>query len=168
MKKIMLGFLIATLLFASMSYAFAEDKSQTLVSKIYQNSLGDVLKVFDKNGQIQAKLGTANGTADNVGGTLALYNGDELKPFMTSGIRKDTLSGASVLYDKNGKIRLLVTGEQRDGEAGLLLYDDTGKCVTAIRQYSGYIDNKPIVTQDVLQQEIAKLQKQIDELKGAK
>lgn len=168
MKKFMLGFLIATLLFASMSYAFAEDKSKTVVSQMYQNSLGDILKVFNKNGNIQAKLGSANGAGDNVGGSLILYNGDESKPFVTSGIRKDTKSGILALYDKNNTGRLLITGEQKDGESGLLLYDDTGKCVTSIRQYSGYIDNKPIVTQDVLDKKVAELQKQIDELKGAK
>jgi hypothetical protein len=166
MKKFILGFLIATLLFTTTSFAFAEDKTEIL-SKIYQNTLGDVLKVFDKESHLQLKLGSASGEGDNVGGTLILYNNDESKPRVTAGVRRETDSGAVVLYDGNNKIRSFLSGEQKDGEGGLFLYDDTGKCVTSLRQYSGYINNQPIVTQDKLLQEIAKLQEQIDELKGA-
>ena len=166
MKKIILGFLTATLLFAMTSFAFAENKTEIL-SKIYQNTLGDVFKVFDKESHLQVKLGSANTGGDNIGGTLIIYNNDESKPRVSAGVRQDTDSGVLELYDKSGKIRLYMSSEQTDGEAGLFLYDDTGKCVTAIRQYSGYVDNQKIVTQDVLLQEIDELQKQIDELKGA-
>ena len=165
MKKFMLGLLIGIMLVGFTSYASAEDKSQTVVSKIYQNTLGDVFKVFDKGNHLQSKLGSSSGTSDNIGGTLILYNNDESKPRVSAGVRKETDSGAITLYDKNGNIRLLVSGEQKDGEAGLMLYDDTGKCVTSIRQFSGYIDNQQIITQGTLNLEIAKLQKQIDELK---
>lgn len=165
MKKFFLGLLIGIMLVGSMSYAFAEDKSQTTVSKIYQNTLGDVFKVFDKESHLQTKLGTSNGAGDNIGGTMILYNNDESKPRVSAGIRQDTDSGAITLYDKNGKIRLLISGEQKDGEAGLMLYDDTGKCVTSVRQFSAYIDGQPIITKEVFNKEIEKLQKQIDELK---
>lgn len=161
-KKFALGFLTATLLIFFTSYTLAEDK---LVSKIYQNALGDVFKVFDKKSNLQAKLGSASGTGDNIGGSLILYNNDESKPRVASGIRDDTDSGAFILYDANGKIRLFLSGEQLDGESGLFLYDENSKCVTAIRESYGYINNQTIVTQDELFYEIKKLQKQIDELK---
>jgi hypothetical protein len=166
MKKIILGFLIATLLFATTSFAFAENKTEIL-SKIYQNTLGDVFKVFDKESHLQVKLGSANTGGDNIGGTLILYNNDESKPRVSAGVREETDSGIVVLYDKNNKGRLYLSAEQTDFLPGLFLYDDSGKCTTAIRQTYGYINNQPIVTQDKLLQEIAKLQKQIDELKGA-
>lgn len=165
MKKFLCGFLTAVLLIMTASYAFAEDKSETLVSKVYQNALGDVFKVFDKQSHIQAKLGSADGAGDNSGGTLILYNGDESKPRMSAGIRETTDSGMVLLRDSNSKTRLYLSGEQSDGSSGIFLYDENGECVTAIRENYGYIGNQTIVTQDVLLEEIAKLQKQIDELK---
>lgn len=168
MKKFVSGFLLGALLISFTSFAFAEDKTQTLVSKIYQNTFGDVIKVFDKSNNLQAKIGTADGSGDNTGGTLVLYSDEESKPRVSSGIRKDTDSGVLSLQDRNNTTRLLISGEQKDNESGFFLYDKNGSCVTSIRENSGYINNQPIVTQDELLNEIAKLQKQIDNLKKVK
>lgn len=168
MKKFISGFLVGVLVIGLTSFALAEDKSQTLVSKIYQNTFGDVFRVYAKNDTLQAKLGTADGKGDNIGGTLVLFNNDESKPRVSSGIRKDTDSGVLTLQDNNNKTRLLLSGEQKDTESGLFLYDKNGNCVTSIRQSAGFINNQQIVTQDELLKEIEKLQKQIDDLKKLK
>ncbi len=164
MKKFISGFLVGVLLISLTSFIFAEDNSQTLVSKIYQNAMGDIFKVFNKNNNLQLKLGSASGTGDNSGGTLILYNNDESKPRVSSSVRADTDSG--MLSLQSGDIaRLLISGQQKDNQSGLFLYNQNGKCVTAIRESYGYINNQPIVTQDELVEEISKLQKQIDDLK---
>jgi hypothetical protein len=165
MKKFISGFLVAVILTSFTLSIFAENNPQTLLSQIYQNATGDIFKVFNKNNQIQVKLGSAGGTGDNIGGTLILYNNDESKPRVSSSIRKDTGSGFLHLQDNNNISRLLISAQQRDNESGFFLYDKDGNCVTSIRETYGYINNDRIVTQDVLTQKISDLQKQIDDLK---
>lgn len=165
MKKFISGFLVGIIFIGLTSSIFAQDSSNTLISKIYQSTIGDILQVFNGNDKLQVKLGTAGKTGDNTGGTLILYSNDETKPRVSSSVRADTDSGILHLQDKNNIPRLLISGQQRDDEAGVFLYNKNGNCVTSLRETYGYINNQRIVTQDKLVQEISNLQKQIDELK---
>jgi hypothetical protein len=148
MKKILLGFILGCILTFGISINAAEISSQFV--KIYDTITGGKVEVRDKDNNVNVRMGSESGTADNVGGTLVLYNDSENKPRTELGINKRTDSGIINLKDGNNITRVQIEAIRSLGKAYITLYDETAFPRTWLSETEGYIDYEKIITEDYL------------------
>lgn len=123
-----------------------------LLAELFTDTQGGVLKVYDNNGLLNAKLGVEAGTQSNVGGTLILYNDSpyESSPFsdpfkrVELGIVSD--SGTLNLRDSFGKARVAMHAYHNGAYVGIA--DEYETLVSYLTQFAGYINNELIATQN--------------------
>lgn len=86
------------------------------------NDNGGLFEIYDKDGNLNAKMGSENGTANNIGGTLILYRNGESNARVALGIDKSSDAGVVNLSDSEGvKIALYTNGPNG---TGIWIYED--------------------------------------------
>lgn len=90
------------------------------------NDNGGLFKIFDKDGNLNAKMGSENGTSDNNGGTLILYNDSENSPRVELGIAKDGGFGVINLKDSSGKVTVVAEADDSNGNGIVGIVDSSG------------------------------------------
>ncbi|MBU3186661.1 hypothetical protein [Clostridium estertheticum] len=129
-----------------------EGEQKTVVNGItliqnYKNANGGVTLISDIHGNLNAKLGSENGTALNVGGTLILYNDSLYMPRVELGISTAYGAGGMNLKDSTGKVRVLASANTNFG-AVLAVLDSSEYAVSYLAETIGKINNQTIATQD--------------------
>lgn len=104
MKKIFLGIVIGLILMFSFS-VFAAPVD------IYNEVRGEVIKLFNADGDVNVKIGAESGTGENTGGTIILYNyaNKEAESFNRVALSTVNDSGTLQLMDTNGTINTWLT-----------------------------------------------------------
>lgn len=113
MKKLICGILIGLILgLAFTVYA--------VPAEIIDTARGEVIKLFNKNGEVNVKIGAESGDGDNVGGTIVLYNhankDAESYDRVAIGILEKDDCGIIQLMNKNGIVNTWLT--TREGYIG--------------------------------------------------
>lgn len=103
-----------------------EYNGETLAD-LYKDSYGGVLELYDKYGNINVKIGVEAGYADNVGGTLVLYNDSWSNPRIELGISNDEDAGVINCRNTFGKVTCALYAGSNLGDGGALsLMDGSG------------------------------------------
>jgi len=100
-----------------------------IIFEAFRDTRGGLIKVYDKNGDLCASLGVEDGAANNVGGTLFLFNGGShtsLKRVAASTFDVTDAGGVTV-FDSNGRPRITMLAEDIDGQPHIYFYDETGQ-----------------------------------------
>ena len=90
------------------------------------NASGGLSEIYDNDGNLNVKAGSENGTSDNNGGTLILYNDGEDKPRVELGIAKNGDFGALNLKDSSGAVKMLAYADDGSGNGTVRIRDADG------------------------------------------
>jgi hypothetical protein len=165
MKRIMASFILGCILAFSISVNAAEIGNQ--LTKIYDSVTGGKIDTFDKNGNLNARLGSERGDGDNVGGTLILYNCSDSKPRFSAGTLKNEDAGILLAMDKNNiaRIQIQASNSNYNNLAFIGIRDKDQVLKTYFTEKYGYINGNPIVTMEDLKDYYTKdeVQSMIDE-----
>lgn len=148
MKKILFGFVIGFILTLGINVNAAEISGQLV--KIFDSSTGGNVHTFNNNSILNAKLGSEAGTADNIGGTLVLYNGGEDKIRVAAGTNKPNDAGMINFLDTKNNIRASIYGDNATFGPMFYLKDENGGIATSLSLTRGTINNQNIITEDYL------------------
>ena len=109
MKKLICGILIGLIL----SLAFTV---YAVPAEIIDTARGEVIKLFNKNGEVNVKIGAESGEGTNAGGTIVLYNhtNKEAESFdrVAIGVLRKDDSGTIQLMNTNGIINTWLTTKE--------------------------------------------------------
>lgn len=114
------------------------------------NSNGGLFEIYDNDGNLNVKAGSENGTSDNNGGTLILYNDSENNPRVELGIAKNGDFGVANLKNSSGVVK--VTAEADDGN---------GNGIVGVVDSNGI--KHRLATEDYVNTEIADLRNYVDQ-----
>lgn len=125
-----------------------DTETGVVLSEIYKNDNGGLIKVNDINGALNAVIGSESGTGGNVGGSFILYNDGEGNPRVECGISVTYDAGIINLRDSNGIARVSIYADSNFGSPiiGVRGADDTIK--SYLTETAGYINKKVIATQE--------------------
>lgn len=151
MKKIMIGFILGCILTFSISVNAVEISGQ--LTKIYDSITGGKIDVFDKNSNLNVRIGGEGEKGDNTGGTLILYNHSIDKPRVSAGILAKEDSGVILASDKNNICRVQIQAENsKYGDNAFIGIRDKNQTLkTYFTEEYGIINNQPVVTSNDLQ-----------------
>jgi hypothetical protein len=90
------------------------------------NDNGGLSEIYDNDGNLNAKVGSENGTSNNNGGTLILYNDGKDKPRVELGIAKNRDFGALNLKDSSGTVKALIYADDGSGNGTVRIADADG------------------------------------------
>lgn len=90
------------------------------------NDNGGLFKIFDKDGNLDVKMGSENGTSDNIGGTFILYNSGENNPRVELGTAADGDYGAMNLKDSSGTVKVVAYADDSNGNGIVGIIDNNG------------------------------------------
>lgn len=90
------------------------------------NDNGGLSEIYDNDGNLNAKVGSENGTSNNNGGTLILYNDGKDKPRVELGIAKNGDFGALNLKDSSGTVKALIYADDGSGNGTVRIADADG------------------------------------------
>jgi hypothetical protein len=144
MKKIILGFILGCVLTFGITTNAAEISGQ--LARIYDSITGGKIDIFDSKQNLNVRLGSEAGTADNVGGTLILYNKSKDKARVGIGIDKEIDAGIINFLDTNDAIRASIKADDSVSGPIFFLTDSGGLIPTYLTLTEGYINNEKIVT----------------------
>jgi|GEM_PF-3527591 len=121
----------------------------------FKNANGGTSKLYDNNGNLNVKIGSENGDADNVGGSLLLYNDSPseeaailaLYQRVALGISKNSDCGIMQLLDHTGysNIRMSASNDIQNKGAEIYIIDDNG--ITSIKSDSIIVGSESVATQ---------------------
>lgn len=120
-----------------------------IVGDMGTNENGGIFDVYDINGNLNVHMGSESGSADNIGGTIILYNDGNNYPRAEFGIAKAFDAGIINLKDKNGIVRVALKGASSTtstSTASLALYNSSGAVKSYIKETSGAINGYSILT----------------------
>ena len=126
--------------------------SEKMVMEVFKDVNGGRIKIYDKDGKLNVAIGSEAGTADNIGGTIILFNDSpydaspQSDPYqrVELGISKDYNSGEINLRKGNGA--WIVTLGSDDGNRGFIAVSN-GDDWSRITPTSGQINGLEIATQ---------------------
>ena len=117
------------------------------LAEIYKDTRGGVLSIYNNSGDLNVEAGVQDGTSDNVGGTLRIYNDGSNNLRIALGISSAQDSGIINLLDSNGDIRASIKADDAASGPTFLLVDGSGSVVTYFTTISGYINSQKIATE---------------------
>lgn len=130
-----------------------------ILLEAFKDIFGGVVKIYDANGMLNAKIGVEGGTGDNVGGTLILYddvpNGADPSFYqrVEAGILATNRAGAINLrtIDDVSRLRMKANdgSDANDTVPSILFWGDLSS--SYISSKGGYIANETIATQPWVQ-----------------
>lgn len=127
-----------------------------LLAELYKDSYGGVLKVYDINGFLNAKIGVESGVSDNQAGTLILYNDSPYSstpgsiPYQRVELGIVSGNGVQNLRDLNGKGRISFYADSSNPYIGVRNSNES--LTTYLTADAGYINSVPIATMSDLVQ----------------
>lgn len=127
-----------------------------LLAEMYKDAYGGVMKIYDKEGYLNAKIGVESGAGDNQAGTMILYNDSPYSstpssiPFQRVELGIISGNGVQNLRDINGKGRVSFYANSVNPYIGVRNADEI--LTTYLTHDSGYIDSIPIATIDDIEQ----------------
>jgi len=148
MKKIAFGLVLGLMLSLGINVNAAEISGQLV--KILDTVTGGNILTFNKDSNLNAKLGSEAGTDGNVGGTLVLYNGAEENKRVSAGISKIDDAGVVNVLDKNNKVRASMKAFDSSGTPAFFLTNENEEVSTYLTLAEGKINNQKIITEDYL------------------
>ena len=150
MKKVTIGFILGCILTFSISINAAEIGNQ--LTRIYDSATGGKIDTFDKDSNLNARLGSERGDGDNTGGTLILYNHSDSKPRLSAGTLKDEDAGILLAMDKNNiaRIQIQASNSKYNNLAFIGIRDKDQVLKTYLTEEYGFINGDLIVTTDDL------------------
>jgi len=125
-----------------------------LLADLYKNTNGGLMQIFDINGNLNAKIGSESGMAENVGGTFVLYNDSIYLPKVELGINKTYGSGTINLKDGTGAVKTIAYANSGIG-AILGILNSSGSPVSYIAEDIGKINGGTIVHSGNLDSQLA-------------
>jgi len=90
------------------------------------NDNGGLFEIYDKDGNLNVKAGSENGTSDNVGGTFILYNDGKNNPRVELGTAMDGDYGGINLKDSSGATKVIAYGDDGNGNGVVGIIDNNG------------------------------------------
>lgn len=127
-----------------------------LLAELYKDAYGGVMKIYDKEGYLNAKIGVESGVGDNQAGTMILYNDSPYSSTPDSisyqRVELGIVSGDGVenLRDKNGDARISLDADNLSPYLGVR--DSNQILITYLTENAGYINSVPIATlEDIIQ-----------------
>ena len=126
----------------------------TLLAEIYKDSEGGKMSIYDKNGNLNLSMGVEAGTADNVGGTLGLFNDGSDNMRLILAISKDQDAGIINLLDSNRNIRASIKADDANVGPTFFVLGEDGTVMSYISATKGYINREKIATETWVSQKI--------------
>lgn len=127
-----------------------------LLAELYRDAYGGIVKVYDINGFLNAKIGVESGVSDNQAGTMILYNDSPYSstpgsiPYQRVELGIVSGNGVQNLRDSNGKGRVSFYADSSNPYIGVRNADES--LTTYLTSSAGYIDSVQIATiDDILQ-----------------
>lgn len=121
---------------------------------IYKNNNGGSLQLNDVSGNLNVKIASENGTSDNNGGTVILYNDSSNKPRVELGISKSYDSGTINLKDNSGVIRAVLYADGNLGSV-VAIRDASGTTKSYLAATEGKINGLSIATESYVRSYVA-------------
>ena len=119
----------------------------TLLAEIYKDSEGGKIAIYDKNGELNLAMGVEAGTAENVGGTLGLFNDGSDNMRLILAISEDQDAGMINLLDSGGNIRASIKADDANVGPTFFILDEDRSVVSYISATKGYINREKIATE---------------------
>lgn len=118
----------------------------------YTNDNGGVTLIYDINGNLNAKIGSEEGTGGNRGGTFILYDDSQTEPRIEMGISKNSGSGVIIMRDSVGRPKIHFASDNDGTEDSLSapimgILNDSGSFQTYFTETKGYINSDLVATQ---------------------
>lgn len=98
---------------------------KTLIEN-WKNDNGGLMQIFDKDGNLNVKAGSENGTSENNGGTIILYNDGSNNPRVKLGIAKNGDFGVLELLDTSGQVKAEINADDGNGNGVAFIVNSNG------------------------------------------
>lgn len=115
-----------------------------LLADLYKNANGGLMQIFDINGNLNAKIGSENGTGANRGGTMILYDDNLYLPRVELGISSTYGAGIMDLKDYTGIARVIANAQSNLGPI-LAVLNSSQLAVSYLTETVGKIAGNTIV-----------------------